>query len=57
MQHVLRVVDLNGEFDVKGAQRAQVRDAQDKQRAVSGDGAKRLQQPRFCAGLTGCAST
>ncbi len=47
VQHVLRVVDLNGELNVKGAQRAQVSDAQDKQRTVPGDGAKRLQQPRF----------
>src|SRR5690606_1357321 len=38
---------LDGEFDVKGTQRAEVGDAQDKQRTVSGNGAKRLQQPRF----------
>ena len=42
VQHVLRVVDLDGELDVKGTQRAQVCNAQDKQRTVPGDGAKRL---------------
>ncbi|KAI3490447.1 hypothetical protein L1887_45279 [Cichorium endivia] len=47
VQHVLRVVDLDGKLDVKGTQRAQVGDAQDKQRTVPGDGAKRLQQPRL----------
>lgn len=57
IKNVLGVVDLNRQLDVKRAKRAKVGNAQNKQRPVTGDGAKGLQQSRFCAASTGFTST